>query len=175
MIDKTRIFWTTIISLAFSAVVLIIYFYEGTQKDIPSWMKRIPQYNAIINSLTTIFLISGFFAIKKYKIAIHKTFMLLAAACTLAFFVLYSIYHVNVPPTTFGGPTPVKYIYYFVLITHIIAAMITLPLAILTFWLAFEEKFEQHRKIARFTFPIWLYATITGVMTYLFLAPYYQI
>lgn len=175
MIDKTRIFWTVIISLAFSAIVFIIYFYEGNNRDIPQWMKQIPQYNAIINTLTTFLLLAGFLSIKKYKITLHKTFMLLAAACTLAFFLLYSIYHVNVPPTTFGGPQPVKYIYYIVLITHIIAAIITLPLAILTFWLAFEKKFDQHRKIVKFTFPIWLYATITGVLTYIFLSPYYQI
>ncbi|NPA33877.1 MAG: DUF420 domain-containing protein [Chlorobi bacterium] len=175
MIDKTRIFWTFILSIAIASIVLIIYYYEGEGRDIPQWMKRIPQYNAMINTLTTLFLLAGFLSIKKYRITLHKTFMLLAALTTLTFFVLYSIYHVNVPPTKFNGPQGIKYVYYFVLISHIIAATVTLPLAILTFWLGLEGKFSHHRKIAKFTFPIWLYATITGVLTYVFLAPYYQI
>ncbi len=171
--NPSIIIGTVVISLAVSTVVLAIYFWEGSGVPAP-WMRHIPKYNATINSFTTLLLISAYIAIKRFRnITWHRNLMIAAALATLAFFVLYSIYHVNVPPTSYGGQGMMRLVYYLLLISHILAAMITLPLAIITFWLAFQKNFRLHRKIARWTFPVWLYAAATGVLTYLMLAPYY--
>jgi putative membrane protein len=100
--------------------------------------------------------------------------MTLAFIFGAIFLVSYVIYHASVEPTRFGGEGLVRIVYFSVLISHIILAAIVLPFVLLSFYYAWTEKFERHRKVVKYAFPIWLYVSVTGVIAYLMIAPYYE-
>ena len=96
-----------------------------------------------------------------------------AIALSIAFLVMYVAYHMTADSTKFGGEGVVKYVYYFILVTHIILSVIIIPLVLITYVRALAQSFDKHKKIAKITFPIWLYVAVTGVVVYLMIAPYY--
>ena len=99
--------------------------------------------------------------------------MMTCIGLSLAFLVMYVAYHMTSDSTSFGGEGLIKYVYLFILITHIILSVVIIPLVLITFSKAYLQKFEAHRKFAKITFPIWLYVAITGVVVYLMISPYY--
>ena len=99
--------------------------------------------------------------------------MKFAIGCSLVFLVLYIAYHMTTDSTKFGGTGSIKYIYYFILLSHIVLSIAVIPLVLITYVRALAEKFDKHKKIAKITFPIWLYVAVTGVIVYLMIAPYY--
>lgn len=133
----------------------------------------LPPIYASINGLTAIFLIFAVIAIKNGKRKLHENLMKTAIACSVAFLGMYVAYHMTSDSTKFGGEGAIKYVYYFILITHIILSIIIIPLVLTTYVKAWSEQFDKHKKIAKITFPIWLYVAITGVIVYLMIAPYY--
>ncbi|SHE48770.1 putative membrane protein [Seinonella peptonophila] len=133
----------------------------------------LPMLNAIFNSFTTVFLLTALFFIKQKNIKMHRRFIFAAFSSTALFLITYLTYHSLAESTSYGGEGPLKYIYYFILITHIILAAPTVLLALLTAARGLNMQVERHRKIARWTMPIWLYVSITGVLVYLLIAPYY--
>jgi putative membrane protein len=133
----------------------------------------LPPIYASINGLTAILLIAAVVAIKKGNKKLHEQLNTTAIACSLAFLLMYIGYHMTSNSTTFGGEGAIKYIYYFILITHIILSVIVIPFVLLTYMRAKLGNFAQHKKIARITFPLWLYVAITGVIVYLMISPYY--
>lgn len=133
----------------------------------------LPPIYASINGLTAILLIAAVIAIKKGNKKLHEQLNTTAIACSLAFLLMYIAYHMTSNSTTFGGEGAIKYIYYFILITHIILSVIVIPFVLLTYMRAKLGNFAQHKKIARITFPLWLYVAITGVIVYLMISPYY--
>ena len=100
--------------------------------------------------------------------------MKVSIAVSLSFLVMYIAYHITTDPTPFGGSGLIKYTYYFILISHILLSIVLIPLVLISYVRAFQKAFPLHKKIARITFPIWLYVTVTGVIVYLMIAPYYS-
>lgn len=160
--------------VVFVLVVLLNKRVLNPPAEFPDFIYRLPLLHAIINGTCAILLILSLRAIKAKNIAKHKALNLTAFGLSALFLISYVTYHFFVPETTFGGEGVIQYIYYFILITHIILAALVLPLILLSFWYALNQKIEKHRKIVRFTFPIWLYVAVTGVVVYLMISPYYS-
>jgi len=133
----------------------------------------LPLLNAILNGIAFFLLIGALVAIKKKNIKVHRNFILAAFSATFLFLISYLTYHSMAGSTSYGGEGTLKYIYYFVLITHIILSTALLPLSLFTLAKGLNMQVEKHRKIARWTMPIWLYVSLTGVIVYLLISPYY--
>lgn len=129
--------------------------------------------NAVINSLVAILLIAGIVTAKKGNYAAHKNIMLAAMSLSLLFLVSYIAHHLLAGDTRFGGEGAIRYIYYFILITHIFLAAIILPFILFTAYRALINENEAHRKLAKITWPIWFYVAVTGPIVYLMISPYY--
>ena len=133
----------------------------------------LPPIYATINGVTAVLLVAAVVAIKKGKRKLHEKLNTLAILCSLAFLLMYIAYHMTSDSTSFGGAGVIKYIYYFILISHILLSIAVIPLVLTTLMRAKLGDFNKHRKIAKITFPIWLYVAITGVVVYLMISPYY--
>lgn len=133
----------------------------------------LPPIYATINGITAILLVAAVIAIKKGKRKLHENLNTIAILCSLAFLLMYIAYHMTSDSTKFGGEGAIKYIYYFILITHIVLSIAVIPLVLTTIMRAKLGDFERHRKIAKITFPIWLYVAVTGVVVYVMISPYY--
>ncbi|MFV0570991.1 MAG: DUF420 domain-containing protein [Xanthomarina gelatinilytica] len=136
-------------------------------------LTMLPPIYATINGLTAVILIIAFFAIKNKNIVLHENLMTTAVGCSAVFLVLYVAYHMTSDSTKFGGDGAIKYIYYFILITHILLSIVIIPFVLITFARAITGNFLLHKKIARITFPLWLYVAVSGVIVYLMISPYY--
>lgn len=136
-------------------------------------LTMLPPIYATINGLTAVILIIAFLAIKNKKIVLHENLMTTAVGCSAVFLVLYVAYHMTSDSTKFGGEGTIKYIYYFILITHILLSIVIIPFVLITFARAITGNFLLHKKIARITFPLWLYVAVSGVIVYLMISPYY--
>jgi uncharacterized membrane protein YozB (DUF420 family) len=128
-----------------------------------------PTLNATLNAASAAFLLCGYFMIVRRRIAAHRACMLLAFACSAAFLVSYVIYHLDVGSVRFLGQGWIRPVYFILLATHIVLAAAILPLALITLSRALAQRFDRHRAIARWTLPIWLYVSVTGVMIYFLL------
>lgn len=136
-------------------------------------LTMLPPIYATINGVTAVILIFAFFAIKNKNIVLHENLMTTAVGCSAVFLVLYVAYHMTSDSTKFGGEGTIKYIYYFILITHILLSIVIIPFVLITFARAITGNFLLHKKIARITFPLWLYVAVSGVIVYLMISPYY--
>jgi len=160
-----------IIAVSVVAVLLLIwliYFKPHSIVQLP-WIKNLVALNATFNGLSTLFLILGYNEIRKREFDKHMNYMLSAFISSVLFLVSYLIYHTFVGDTKFLGEGFIRYIYFFILISHIILSVFVVPLVLTTFFFALSGRFVQHRKIARWTFPIWLYVSVTGVLVFIFL------
>ncbi len=129
----------------------------------------LPAVNASLNTLATILLALGYVFIKKKQIDRHKLCMIAATAVSAIFLACYLTYHYYHGSTRFTHQGPVRYVYFFILITHVILAAAVFPMILITLYRAFKGQFDRHRRIARITWPIWMYVSITGVIVYLML------
>lgn len=129
----------------------------------------LPALNAGLNSLSTVLLITGWFLIRNRKIAAHRAVMITALVTSSLFLTSYLIYHAQVGSVPFQGQGPIRKVYFAILITHTILAATVPFLAGITVWRAYKKRFDRHRAIARWTLPIWLYVSATGVVVYLML------
>ncbi len=136
-------------------------------------VSTLPLVHAVLNGMTFIFLILAVFAIKSKKILIHRTFMLIALLLSSIFLISYIIYHTTHPSAKFLGEGLIRSVYFFILISHIILSIPVIPLALLSIYRGWTNNIEKHKKITKFSFPIWLYVSFTGVLVYLFMQPYY--
>jgi len=134
----------------------------------------LPPIYATINGLTAVILIAAVVAIKNGKRKLHESLIKVCLTFSAAFLVMYVLYHMTSEPTTFGGEGPIRYIYFFVLISHIVLSVVIIPLVLFTYARALAGNFERHKTIARFAFPLWLYVAATGVLVYLMISPYYN-
>ncbi|MEO5684121.1 MAG: DUF420 domain-containing protein [Chitinophagaceae bacterium] len=130
--------------------------------------------NAVINTLVTILLAAALVAVKQRKLALHKQLMLSAMVLSVLFLISYVCHHLFAGDTKYGGQGGIRYLYFFILITHIFLAAIIMPFVLFTAYRALISEFPQHKKLARITWPIWFYVSVTGVLVYLFISPYYQ-
>lgn len=133
----------------------------------------LPPIYATINGLTAILLIVAVLAVRKGNIALHRKLMKTAIGCSLLFLVLYIVYHSTSESTSFGGEGAIRIFYFILLISHILLSIAIIPLVLITYVRAWAERFDQHKRIARITFPIWLYVAISGVVVYFMISPYY--
>jgi uncharacterized membrane protein YozB (DUF420 family) len=133
----------------------------------------LPAVNATLNATATILLMCGFLMIKRGRIDVHRRFMLSAFAMSVLFLICYVIYHMNVLSKPFAGQGPIRIVYYVILVSHILLAMTVPPLAIVTLSRGLRMRVDRHVAIARWTFPIWLYVSVTGVIVYLMLYQMY--
>ncbi|AII52978.1 DUF420 domain-containing protein [Hymenobacter sp. APR13] len=153
--------------------VAVLHFFPNVFRIEGAQVKMLPAVNAVLNSLTALLLMAGYYFIRRKDIAKHRAMMGLAFLLGSLFLVSYVAYHSQVPSTTFGGQGLIRSFYYFILITHILLAAITVALVLFTLYFALTEQFQKHRRIARWTYPIWLYVSVTGVIVYFMIAPYY--
>lgn len=129
-------------------------------------VSQLPAVNAALNSLSAILLVGGYLFIKSRNIKAHKACMLSAFASSILFLASYLVYHYQVGSVPFKGQGGIRLVYFTILLTHTILATTVVPLALVTLFRAFKERFDAHRRIARWTFPIWLYVSVTGVIVY---------
>ena len=137
-------------------------------------LKSLPPIYSSTNAVTALLLVFAYIAIRRNKVKLHEGLMKVSIALSLSFLVMYIAYHITTDPTPFGGSGLIKYTYYFILISHILLSIVLIPLVLISYVRAFQKAFPMHKKIARITFPIWLYVTVTGVIVYLMIAPYYS-
>ena len=133
----------------------------------------LPPIYATINGLTAILLVLAVYYIKNGKRKIHESLIKVCIALSLSFLVMYIAYHLTTDPTSFGGSGLISYLYFFILITHILLSIVVIPLVLISYSRAIKSKFILHKKIAKITFPILLYVATTGVVVYLMISPYY--
>jgi len=163
----------TIFSIVLIGAIAVLFFLPQYDGELGFDITILPLLNAIFNCFTFSFLLISLFAIKKKNIGMHRNFIFAAFVSTAFFLVCYVTYHFLTEPAKFGGSDTLKYIYFFVLITHILLAIVNVPLALITVTRGLNMKIESHRRIARWTMPVWLYVSSTGVIVYLLISPYY--
>lgn len=163
--------WITVASILIPIVVAVLF---GVKLPGVERLGFLPPLYASINGLTAILLSIAVIAIRKGNLKTHQTLMTTCIVLSVLFLVMYVAYHMTSESTTYGGEGATKYIYYFILISHIILSVVIIPLVLKTYAFAYLGKFHRHRQWAKITFPIWLYVAVTGVVVYLMISPYYS-
>ena len=165
--------WIIAISVIIPLAVAVLLFMPAKLDLGVSWVYFLPHLNAVINSAATLALIAGLIFIKQRNIAYHKASMTVAFSLGAIFLVSYVVYHAAAESTTFGGEGSIRSIYYFLLITHIVLAAVALFPILFAYYYGLTDQRAKHRKVVKFAYPIWLYVTVTGVVVYWMISPYY--
>ena len=162
--------WIILLSVAIPVAVAVLFMVR-----LPNVapLTFLPPIYAAINALTAVLLVSALVAIKKKNSALHERLMKSAIFLSCVFLVMYVAYHMTSDPTPYGGTGFMRPLYYFILVTHILLSIGIIPMVLITYVRAISKHFADHKRIARITFPIWLYIAVTGVVVYLMIAPYY--
>ncbi|WP_353082975.1 DUF420 domain-containing protein [Flavobacterium sp.] len=169
-------FKTPIILVSIIIPVAVVLLFSIRLKDFGinvAPLSFLPPIYATINGITAALLVSAVVAIKKGNRAVHEKLMTSAIVCSVVFLLMYVAYHMTADPTKFGGEGAIKYVYFFLLLTHIALSVTIIPLVLFTYVKALAGQFDNHKKLAKITFPLWLYVAVTGVVVYLMIAPYY--
>ena len=161
----------TIISILVPLVVAVLF---GVKIPNSEPLGFLPPIYAAINGLTAVLLIYAVWAIKNGKRVLHQNIMSACIILSILFLLMYIAYHMTADSTSYGGVGVIKYVYFCILISHIFLSIVIIPLVLKTYARAYLKDFERHRKLARITFPIWLYVAVTGVIVYLMISPYYD-
>ncbi|RZL12239.1 MAG: DUF420 domain-containing protein [Pedobacter sp.] len=163
--------WIVLVSIVIPIVVAALFVVKIPDAE-P--LPFLPPIYATINGITAILLVLAVMAVKRGKLQLHENLMKLAIGCSLLFLVMYIAYHMTSPSTKFGGEGNIRYIYYFILLTHILLSIAIVPLVLITYVRALAKRFDKHKKIGKITYPLWLYVAVTGVVVYLMISPYYN-
>lgn len=174
--EKKYNVWITILSIAIPLVVALLFGVNLRKLgyDVKP-LSFLPPIYATINGITAVILVWAVISIKNGKRKLHENLMKTAIALSVAFLAMYVAYHMTSIETKFGGTGIIRPIYFFILITHISLSIIIIPLVLVTYVRALSQRFDKHKKIAKITFPIWLYVAVTGVIVYLMISPYYVV
>lgn len=162
--------WITIVSIAIPLVVVILF---GVRIPDVEPLGFLPPIYATINGVTAVLLLVALWAIKQGKQRLHQQLMTTCIVLSLLFLVMYVAYHMTSDSTPYGGEGWLRTLYFIVLISHIFFSIVVIPLVLRTYAKAYLGDFKGHRKLARITFPVWLYVAVTGVVVYLMISPYY--
>ena len=173
--NRDKVMVPTIVGVSFLVPVLVLvlmylperYNFTGVE------MGTFPFFHAVLNFCTALLLIAGYFSMRIKELTWHRNLMITAFLLSAVFLVSYVISKISNDPVPYGGEGFLRPIYFFILITHILLSAIIVPLVLFTMYRGLTGEVEKHKKIARFTFPVWLYVAVTGVLVYLFMAPYY--
>ncbi|MEK3881959.1 DUF420 domain-containing protein [Paenibacillus sp. PL2-23] len=163
-----------VLTVVIVALVAILFFLPAYNGEVGFDVLLLPLLNAIFNSFTFVSLLIALIAIMKKNVRMHRAFILMAFVTTTLFLVSYVTYHYLTESTPYGGEGLLKGIYLFVLLTHIVLAIVVVPLALMSLARGLANQVDKHRRIARWTMPIWLYVSLTGVIVYLMISPYYS-
>lgn len=186
MNNKRYLVLIRLISIVVPCLVAFLLFVP-TKLNIGDWVYYIPTFNAFINTLTTFLLVGALIAIKNKNIRWHQTLMTAGFSLGAIFLLTYVVYHSSASTTIFGDRngdgilsdaefglvSTSRSIYIGILISHIALSVIVIPLVLTSFFYSLNKRIEDHKRIVKFTFPIWLYVSITGVVVYLMVSPYY--
>ena len=142
--------------------------------DLGEWTKALPHLNAIINTLTSILLVLAFVFIKQKNIKAHQWSMLSAFSLGAVFLITYILYHISNESTPYGGEGTIRYVYFFFLISHIVLSIVVVRFVLLALYYSLSGQFKAHKRVTKIAFPIWLYVSVSGVIVYLMISPYYQ-
>ncbi|MBP7808569.1 MAG: DUF420 domain-containing protein [Bacteroidia bacterium] len=181
------VIWITTIVICL-AVTLLQQHILPVPDVTPSFIFKLPMLNAILNGTCSVLLIFSLLAIKKRNIPLHRKLNLTAFLLSSLFLVSYVTAHYFIPDTKYGdvdhngimdaaesaAVSGIKPVYLIILLTHIFLAVIVLPMVLLSFYYGLTDQREKHKKLTRFSYPIWLYVTVTGVVVYLMISPYYN-
>ena len=159
-----------LVSILIPVVVAILFTVKLPNVEPLSFL---PPIYASINAMTALLLISALIAIKNKKRNLHSLLMKFAIGLSLVFLVMYVAYHMTSESTAFGGEGTIRYIYFTILISHILLSITVIPFVLVTYVRAITNDIEAHKKIAKITFPLWLYVAVTGVVVYIMISPYY--
>ena len=156
-------------------LVAVIFYFKGLFKieGADAYLRMLPAVNAGLNSLTALALLVGYYFIRQKNVLAHRAAMGTAFALGGLFLLSYVAYHSQVESTHFGGVGAIRTAYFFLLLTHIGLAVVTVGLVLFTLYFALTGQYTKHKRIARWTFPIWLYVSVTGVIVYFMISPYY--
>lgn len=158
------------------AVGAMFFMPDDMKLTIGSFNTRsLPFFHAILNGSTAILLVMGLWFIKQKKIKQHRMVMLIAFGLSVVFLASYVVKHISTPDAKFGGEGAIRSVYYFILFTHIVLSVPVLPLAMFAIYRGWTGDIMKHKKVVRYTFPVWLYVAVTGVLVYIFMAPYYPL
>ncbi len=176
-----------IVSVLVPVIVAVLLFMPNKSGISGNWIGLLPHLNAVINTVTTLVLLTGFVMIRKKKIRYHKLAMSTAFFLGILFLISYITYHSTSPSTVYGDVNQdgvlginearqigvMRTVYLSILVSHIILAAVVVPFVLFAFYFALTQKFEHHKKTVRFTLPVWLYVSVSGVVVYLMISPYY--
>lgn len=156
-------------------LVAVLFYYKGVFQiaGAAPYLKSLPAVNAVLNSLTALALLVGFYFIRQKNVLAHRAAMGTAFALGGLFLLSYVAYHSQVESTHFGGEGIIRTVYFVLLLTHITLAVVTVGLVLFTLYFALTGQYTKHKAIARWTFPVWLYVSVTGVIVYFMISPYY--
>jgi putative membrane protein len=165
--------WIIGISIAIPVVVAVLLFMPAKLDLAQDWVYFLPHLNAVMNTGASLALLMGLYFIRKKQVDYHKAAMSVAFGLGAVFLVSYVIYHASAPSVAFGGEGWIRPVYYFILISHILLAAVALFPILLAYYFGLTGNVTKHRKIVKYAFPIWLYVSVTGVVVYLMISPYY--
>ncbi|MBB6272518.1 putative membrane protein [Pedobacter cryoconitis] len=165
---------TWVLTIAINGLISLAFFLPKISSFKGYDFSKLPLINAILNGLTFLALLIALCAIRRKKIRLHRTSVFLAFSFTSLFLFSYLLYHFSTPSTNYGGEGILRVVYFFILVTHIFLAALVVPLALLSIALGLNNQISRHRKIAKWTMLIWLYVSLTGVIVYLLISPYYH-
>ena len=172
---RSEKFYLRLIYIISVAVFLLVLVLSRLPKSdsVPVFVKFLPKLNAIINGTCTAVLLTSLYFIRKKKVAIHRKLNLVAVTLSTIFLLSYVTFHSFGVETRFPVENPWRPVYLFILGTHIVLAAIVLPLVLISLYRGLTNQVQRHRKIVKWSYPVWLYVTITGVIVYLMISPYY--
>jgi putative membrane protein len=158
------------VSIVIPVVVAVLFGVKVPGYD----LSFLPPIYASINGVTAVLLVAAVIAVKNGNRKLHERLMKTCILLSILFLVMYVLYHMTSDSTPFGGEGAIRYVYFSILISHILLSVIIIPMVLFTYVRAWSGDFERHRALARFTFPLWLYVAVTGVVVYLMISPYYK-
>jgi putative membrane protein len=162
-----------ILSVAVPIVVALLIGGVRQKIDLGTWTKTLPHLNGAVNSLTSLALIAGFVFIRQGNVRLHRLAMFTAFVLGGVFLVSYVLYHISNPSTPFGGQGWIRPVYYFLLISHIILSIGVVYFVLKALYFALSNQIPQHKRIVKWAYPVWLYVSVTGVVVYWMISPYY--
>lgn len=174
-VEKKYNKWIIVLSVAIPLVVALLFGVNLRKLgyDVQP-LSFLPPIYATINGLTAVVLVVAVWAIKNGNRKLHENLMKFAILLSVLFLGMYVAYHMTSNSTSFGGEGIIRYVYYFILITHICLSVIIIPFVLVTYVRALAQRFDKHKRLAKITFPLWLYVAVTGVIVYLMISPYYS-
>lgn len=167
------IIWTLSIIIPLAVAALFGVNLQRMGYDVEP-LTFLPPIYATINGLTAVFLVWAVSAIKRGNRKLHERLIKLCMICSSLFLLMYVAYHMTSESTSYGGEGFIRYIYFFILISHILLSIVIIPFVLFTFVRGIAGAYERHKKLARITYPMWLYVAVTGVIVYLMISPYYN-